>query len=142
MKGQMNRRLRRDGMKAVFEKKLGVKIPQNKYGVERDKQRTNGFPSMCENETFEMLKLMESAGEITILKQQHTVRLLVEIDWKADFLVHDNRLDEDVICEAKGVEVDRFKMIKRNWKKHGPLRLWIFRGNNRMKMRCEEIVPE
>lgn len=86
-----------------------------------------------------MLKLMEKAGEISDIKFQQTFFLTkARISWKADFSVLDTKLNAQVIYEAKGMETERFRVIKKLWKEYGLCPLRIYYGDRKPIV---EIIP-
>lgn len=85
----------------------------NKYNAEKIKDGSRTFDSKFEYELFNMLKLMERAGEIKNIRHHPApIRITPSVSWKADFIVFDVKLNKDVIVEAKGFEGERWRVIR------------------------------
>ena len=92
-------------------------------------------------ECYQLLKLLERAGNIKITAVQTQTQITPEITHRTDFLVFDLRLGEPVWVEYKGFQTERWRIIKKLWKSHGPGLLRIYSGYG-LKMHCEEIRPK
>lgn len=115
---------------------------RNKYGAIRVQAHGRSFASKGERDCYQMLLLMEKAGEIDSIECQVTTHLTAGITHKTDFKVWDLKLGENVWVEYKGFECDRWRIIKKLWKEFGPGRLQVYKGYGlKMKM-TDEIIPE
>lgn len=103
--------------------------------------RTDGFPSKLEKAVYELLLLRERAKEISEIRRQVPVVVTVEITTKVDFSAIDNKTGQTFYIEAKGMEDDRFKLIKKGWRKSvdGVLEIWKGKAD-RLKL-AERIEP-
>lgn len=100
------------------------------------------FDSQGERDCFFYLRLLEKAGEIEIIQQQAQTYLTdAEIGYRADFLVRDLKICEDVWVEYKGFEQPEWLLKKKLWKYYGPGRLRIYKGRGLRIFLAEEIIP-
>lgn len=100
------------------------------------------FASKFEAEIFQMLSLMEAAGEVKDLRcQDHVFLTEARIEYIPDFRVFDNKLSQLVWHEAKGFETDVFRLKKKLWKFYGPGRLIIYKGSAKSYRVAEVIIP-
>ncbi len=80
--------------------------------------KTNGYHSKKEARRAEALKVLETAGEISELREQVKVELIPKQDgerachWIADFVYIDNNTGEEIWEDCKGFRTDVYK-IKR-----------------------------
>lgn len=118
---------------------------RNGFGTRRSKygaQRTNGFGSKLESAVYDILKIRENAGEISDVHCQPSVKLTeAQIGYKPDFKFTEVETGEDVWVEAKGVELEGWRLRKKLWRYYGPGRLQIFKGNYRQPKLVEELIP-
>lgn len=115
----------------------------NKYNAVRVETDGRSFASKGERDCYEMLKLMEKAGEIEILQCQDHVHLTSErILYIPDFKIMDKRLNEIIWIEFKGFETDIWKIKKKLWRGYGPGRLRIYKGQGLKIRLVEEIIPK
>lgn len=104
--------------------------------------RTNGFASKLESSCYDMLKLMERAGELSDIKCQQAVLLTrANITCKIDFSAVENKTGALVYIESKGAITDRWIIIKRLWKVYGPGKLYIYGGSYQKPRLLEVIEP-
>ncbi len=122
----------------------GVKVC-HKYGAEA----TDGFPSKLEKAVHAILLLREAANEICNIRRQERVELTVaKIPCKIDFAfdvasaVEGGCLFIRHYAEAKGIETERWRMIKKLWRSYGPgeLEIWVA-GRNGEPYLQETIRP-
>lgn len=103
---------------------------RNKFGAVKTRG-TSGrlFDSKAERDRAEELMLLERAGEIRDLVEQPRVELEPGIRFKPDFsYVERGRLVHE---DVKGVETERFRLIKKLWRLHGPSVLRITKRRSR-----------
>lgn len=92
---------------------------------------------------FCYLKMLQAGGYIEGLQRHGSVRLTeAKISYKPDFQAFHKEFQAQVYYEAKGVETERWCLVKRLWKVYGPGRLFIYKGNVRGVYLSEEIIPE
>ncbi len=111
-------------------KKLGR--GKNKYNAKRTEIRGEavGFPSRGEADAFQYFKKLEAIGVISALRRYPTVRLTAaEISYKPDWEYLDVGTGERRMVDFKGVETERFRLIKRLWKHYAEHPLEVWRGN-------------
>ena len=122
-------------------------LKRNKYHAETA-ESSDVFPEMrgwvfdskLERRCGEELMLRQRAGEISHLKHHPGSALILEtplgaIKCKIDFWYIED--GEEVHEEAKGMNTDRWSIIRRLWSLCGPTRLVVYYGNGRR----ETIIP-
>ena len=101
-------------------------------------------PSKIEHAVFFQLELREKNGEITDLKKNPTVELLSTplglIKYKADAGYSDK--DGPRWVEVKGVEGERWRIIRKLWSLFGPGPLEVYKGTYKRPYLVEVIYPE
>jgi hypothetical protein len=111
---------------------------RSKYGS----KRTNGFASSLENSVHELLLIRERSGEIRDIRQQHTVSMTrADIRCKIDFSFIECATEKLIFVEAKGLETDRWRIIKKLWRFYGPSTLEIWKGRAKKPYLDEVIQP-
>ena len=114
----------------------------HKYGAKKTTIDGISFPSKGEAETYSVLLLLQKGEVISGLNLQETVYLTkAKISYKTDFSFTALKAVEKVWVEFKGVETDRWRLIKKLWKHYGPGRLQVYKANNRGVYLHEEIIP-
>ena len=109
---------------------------RNKYKA----RPTDGFPSQLEKAVYQLLLERERAKEISDIKRQVRVELTkAAIATKIDFSFLERSTNEIVFCEAKGMEQDRWKLLKRLWAFYGPGKLEVW-GGSWNRLRIKEII--
>lgn len=98
----------------------------NKFGA----RRTVGvegrlFDSKLESDRASDLALLAAGGEISALAMQPRVQLEPGIFYRADFSYEEN--GQLYFEDTKGVVTERFRLICKLWKLHGPAPLRIVR---------------
>lgn len=126
------------------KKKLGGRNG-NKYNAK--KTRVAGedreFPSQGEATAFIYFRELERAGKIKELTRYPSVRLTkASIAYKPDWSYIDLKTGEKRYVDFKGVETDRFKMIKKLWAYYGPGVLEIVKGKGFMVAEAIRPVKE
>lgn len=117
---------------------------KNKFNVAPKEQRMSdgrAFASKGERDCYEMLKLMERAGDIRDLECQVTTELIPKLTHKTDFKCFDLKRNEPLWIEYKGFEDQRWRDIKKLWKHCGPGRLKVYKGYGLRMILVEEIIP-
>lgn len=115
---------------------------KNKYNAVRSESHDGrSFHSKGERDCYQMLLLMEKAGEIRDIECQVTTELLPMLTHKTDFKVWCLKRDEPLWVEYKGMDDQRFRDIKKIWKHCGPGRLRIYKGYG-LRMTYKEIIPD
>ncbi len=100
------------------------------------------FASKLEAAVYDMLLMQEKTGQIKIEEIQSSVRLTkAQIRCLPDFRIFDNELNCQVWIEAKGCELDRWKLIKKLWRFYGPGPLRIYKGHYAKLYLDEIIIP-
>ena len=111
----------------------------------RAKRTADGFPSKLEASVYQMLLLREKAGEIKNIRRQHAVQFACGPRWKVDFSFTDCATGETVYCEAKGAELETYRLKKRMYagcpvlESAGKLEIW--KGTYARPVLVEEIKP-
>lgn len=107
---------------------------------------TDGFPSKLEASVYQTLLLREKAGEIRNIQRQHSFQFPCGPRWKIDFSFEECTTGETVYCEAKGAEVETYR-LKRNMFKGCPVlensgKLEIWKGSYQKPSLNEVIFPK
>ncbi len=122
------------------EKGLGAK--RHKFGAKRTSVDGETFPSRLEANLYTHLKIQQVGGYITDLKRHGTVMLSdAKVSYKPDFQAFHVEHSEQVYYEAKGMETDRWRLVKKLWKYYGPGRLFVYKANWKGVYVDEEIIP-
>ncbi len=101
----------------------------SKFRAVKAEFRDRMFDSKLERDrAIELTALMDS-GHISDLKFQVTYTLSkAQITYKPDFVYTED--GREIAEDAKGIETDRFKIIKKLWKAYGPCPLRITKRRN------------
>lgn len=118
-----------------------MKRSNNKFGAISTKIDGHHFPSQLEAGVYLLHKAMVQSGEINTLRCQVPVTLLPGINWRLDFAYWDVKLGRVVYAEAKGVETERYQILKRIWRVKGPSLLRIYKGSG-MRPKLVETLQE
>jgi hypothetical protein len=122
---------------------LQVYKKTNKLHAEKT---ANGFPSKLEEAVYSTLLLRERAGEITDIRRQHALRFPCGPAWKIDFSFIDVATGERIYCEAKGAEMETYR-IKKNMFAGCPVlesagKLEVWKGEHKQPKLVETIYPK
>lgn len=104
------------------------------------------FRSKAEAQFYLYLKSLEQNKEIANIRCEVKVNLLPgkrneRVDYYVDFVVTELPSNEDVYCEVKGFETDKWKIKLKLWRHFGPGRLKIYKvGWNKLEL-FEEVIP-
>lgn len=113
-----------------------------KYGSTKVSHAGYSFASKAEAGLFDLLSLLERAGEIRNLKCQDTVYLTeARIQYRADFTAWDIKLEQQVWYEFKGFETDAWRIKRRLWMHYGPGILKVYKGRAGAIRLHEELKP-
>ena len=86
------------------------------------------------------LQLLQRASEISDLQYQVTFKLTdAEITYRADFTYQDK--GRMVAEDFKGVETERFRLIKKLWAHYGPCLLRVTKRSGKGFRVVQEIMP-
>lgn len=99
----------------------------NKYNAKRVTYESRSFGSQLERSVFLVLKSKEDAGEISELRTQEQLYLTrAKIGYKVDFSFINKQTGKKEFTEAKGLEGERWRVIKKLWPYYGfgPLHVW------------------
>lgn len=119
-----------------------MRVFQHKYRASRISHAGYSFASRLEASVFDMIKMMELAGEIKFLRSQVHVPLTeAKIVYIVDFLVEDIKTGQEIYYEAKGFETPEWKIKKRLWKHYGPGPLLIYGGSYKNPRFIDEVIP-
>lgn len=94
-------------------------LKENKYHNKWVEVDGIKFPSIKEAERWKTLRLMERAGEITLLARQVKIELVPKsnlfraVYYVADFVYVDKRTGKTVYEDVKGVRTDVYKLKKK-----------------------------
>ena len=115
----------------------------NKYGAIRTRDafcRNRWFDSKGEADRGADLRLLERAGEISELQFQVTFHLTeARVSYRADFVYREK--GRIVAEDFKGVETDRFRLIRQLWRVYGPCLLRVTKRRRKGFAVVEEIMP-
>lgn len=114
----------------------------HKYNAKKTVVEGQSFPSGLEARTWTYLRVLEQQKELTELSRQATVTFpIVDIKYKAD-MKYTNKAGKTVWVEAKGMEGDRWKIIKKIWKALGPGNLEVYKDRGNGLYLAETIKSE
>lgn len=113
----------------------------SKYSNKKTNYGGYSFASQGERDCYQMLILMEKAGEIDFIQAQCKVHLLPGINYIADFKIFDKKLKEFVWVEYKGFETEVWRIKKKIYAVHGAGRLRIYKGYGLRITLVEELIP-
>ena len=101
------------------------------------------FDSQGERDCYQYLNLLQGEGKIRDLQVHSTTILLPGITHKTDFKFYDVTLRCMGWAEFKGIETDRWRIIKKLWALFGPGPLKIYKQHRNSKtiIQTEEILP-
>lgn len=119
---------------------------KNKYNARKSKgflNKDRWFDSKAEADYGDVLRAREIDGEIAELEFQPQYDLTCDIKYKADFAYVEVKTGRRVTVDVKGAETDRFSMIKKLWRYHGPNVLEIVKrsGSNQPFRVTKSIMP-
>lgn len=113
----------------------------NKYRAKRTEYDGMHFPSKFEASVWAHQKLREKAGEVCDLIRYASVRLSeADISYKPDGRGKYSG-GREFWWEAKGVETERWRVVKKLWAVYGPGPLEVYKKNNRGIYLAETIIP-
>lgn len=94
---------------------------QNKFNAKRAKSNLTNrwYDSTAERDYAEILRLRELANEIRDVTAQPVIDLTCDIKYRCDFHYFEISTERFIYAEVKGVETERFRMIKNLWRIHG-----------------------
>lgn len=113
---------------------------QEKYKNVRIRVAGRSFQSKGEASCFNMLELMERAGEISELRCQTQVYLTkAKIIYKPDFTWKDNKSGRYYWGEYKGFETPEWRIKRRLWQHYGPGPLVVYKQAG-PRIKTHEII--
>jgi hypothetical protein len=125
-----------------FREKYGKKNKQ-KYNAQKTVIDGESFPSKFEAAGWRIFKALEASGAIRDLSRYERVRLSdAGIPYKPDWSYTDVGTNQKRFVEMKGVETDRFRLIKKLWKAYGPAPLEVWKGTHKRPYLDQTIFPE
>lgn len=114
------------------------KSKRNKFGA----VATDSFPSKLEKAVFDILSMMQLAGEIRDLKRYPSVALTKRIRWKVDGNYVECKTGQLIFWEAKGMMTAECGLKLRLWREIGPGPLHWWTGHHSDPRLTEIILPE
>lgn len=116
----------------------------SKYGNERAEAAGMSFQSKGERDCYQLLKHMQSAGELKILQvQDHVYLTRARIEYVADFRILDLKGGSvETWVEFKGFEKPEWRIKRKLWMFYGPGPLWVMKGSGLRISRTETIIPK
>jgi hypothetical protein len=114
----------------------------HKYNAQKTVFNGETFPSKLEASVYAHLFFLQSNGKIKDLSRKASTKLTeAEVSYKADMKYFCLRREKEIWVEAKGMETERWRLIKKLWKKYGLAPLEIYKGNSRGIYLAETITP-
>ena len=106
-------------------------------------QRTeSGYASKLEEAVRWILDLRLRQGLIKNIKEQQTIYLTeAKIKCRIDFMFEDNKTGQVMCAEAKGLESDRWIIIKKLWPHYCIYPLEIWKGSYKNPKLTEIVMP-
>lgn len=124
-----------------FREKYAKK--KNKYSAHKTVIEGEHFPSKLEAAGWVEFRRRERIGIVRELVRYERVYLSAAgITYKADWSYVCCETGEKRFVEMKGVETDRFRLIKKLWKAYGPAPLEIYKGTHKNVYLHKTIIPE
>lgn len=116
---------------------------RRKYGNTKVHHAGHWFDSKLERALYDILALMQNAGEILDLKHQPGTVFLSDarIQYRPDFRYVIPSTGKFEWAEAKGFPNDKWPMKKKLWKSYGPGVLHIWMGSAKYIKLVETITP-
>lgn len=107
------------------------------------------FDSAAERRHYEDIKLREKAGECELLGTQVRVKVCckgtcnhnMKIEYIADFLIFDKKINQEVYEELKGFETQIYRLKRRLYMHTGQKILRVFRPTKSGSVLVEEFIP-
>lgn len=125
---------------------------ESKYRNKRELRDGRSFQSRAEAAGYDYIKWLERAGKLKLLKCQDYMRLVDKenhetVIYIPDFKILNLETGQEEWFEVKGFETKKWPKVKKFWKKFGPGKLSIYKGNyyrsGEIKMvLVETILPE
>jgi len=120
-------------MKTIWHKYKAIKSDYGGYS----------FASKCEAGLFQLLKLIEKAGEISNIQVQDHVYLTdARICMIPDFKILNTLTKESEWYEAKGFETTDYRIKRKLWTVYGPGKLHVYKCRGTTPYLHEVIIPE
>lgn len=117
---------------------MGIDVPaRNKYGARKTMYNGVKYDSRAEADRAAELDAMLKAGQVTWWLRQVQIPLGAPgVSLKVDFLVAIRNIGGPIILaqEVKGVETERFRVLKKLWPKFGPFPLHIIRNGKTVEV--------
>lgn len=121
----------------------GTRFRGNKFGRKKVEHAGRRFDSQLEKAVFDELTLLEKAGEIKDLRQQHTVYLTeARIGLRVDFSAVNTKTNELEFFEAKGYPTAEYQIKRRLWEYYGPGKLTVYAGTYKKPFVKEVVIPK
>lgn len=115
----------------------------SKYGNIAATAHGISFSSQAERDCYEILLLMEKAGEIKDIQvQDHVYLTEARICSIPDFKYFNLKTNEHEWAEFKGYETDVWRIKRRLWKHYGPGVLKVYKKKYRGIYLDETIIPQ
>jgi hypothetical protein len=115
---------------------------ETKYGSKKINHAGMTFSSKLEAAVYDLLWLLQKAGDISNLVTQKRVYFFRDPDiyYIPDFYFE--RHGNPVFAEAKGFETPEWKIKKKLWEHVGPAPLEIYQGSYTKPRLIETIIPK
>lgn len=132
----------RFGRQFLKSKQGEVKEKKHKYGAKSVRHDGLSFASKLEAAVYDILLLLQRAGDIQNLSTQKRVYLVrnPDIYYVPDFYFERGGLP--MYAEAKGFETPEWKIKKKLWQHFGPTPLEIFQGSYKSPKLVETLRPK
>lgn len=123
-------------------KKKTVRKGRNKYNAKKQEFAGRKFDSGLEVETYKLLLLREKAGEISDINHQVQTHITAaRVGYRADFRYFCKRRKEYIYAEAKGLDGERWQVIKKLWTVYGLGKLEIYKSGKPYPKLQDTITP-
>lgn len=100
------------------------------------------FDSKLEKSLYRELKLRESAGELSDIRDHERIEILPNFMWRVDFNAINTETGIREYFEAKGVESHGYSLQLKAWQSLGPGPLHIYKGDYRRPCLAKTIFPD
>ena len=117
---------------------------KNKFGREKVSHSGMRFDSKLEAAVYDILKLMERAGEIKDLRHHPGTTFLTRarVQSRPDFSYTNPATGETEYAEAKGFETPEYRIKLRLWRFYGPGKIHIWKGSHSKPFLHETVTPK
>lgn len=90
---------------------------------------------------WQCLLLDLESGRLDHIQRYSSVELIPGIKWKVDFRIRRKGETDYEWVEAKGIETERYRILKKLWGFLGPGKLTVYKAGRRGPVESEVVIP-